>query len=124
MLVKDYKVNHDFVSHSSDRVVEHTEEYEARWNEFMKTFCGSDFSFLADSTYRIGNRIGVFMMDGELFFLHGMTLAMLTEFYRDPKHVYDYESTYNTLHYIRDRFYVVGKIVYLRIMRLRKKFVN
>ena len=40
------KVNHDFVSHSSDRVVEHTEEDEARWNEFMKTFFVSDFSFL------------------------------------------------------------------------------
>ena len=103
------KVNHDFVSHSSDRVVGHTEEDEVRWNEFMKSFTVSDFSFLADSTYRNGNRIGVFMMDGELFFPYGMTLDMLTEFYRAPKHVYDYESTYNTLNYIKDRFYTVGQ---------------
>lgn len=49
------------------------------------------------------------MLDGELFFPHGMTLSMLTEFYRAPKHVYDYEATYNTLNYIRDRFYSVGQ---------------
>lgn len=103
------KVNHDFVSHSSDRTVEHTDEDEVRWNEFMKAFNVSDFSFLADSTYRSGNRIGVFMIDGELFFPYGMTLDKLTEFYREPKHVYDYESTYNTLNYIRDRFFTVGQ---------------
>ena len=115
------KVNHDFVSHSSDRVVEHTEEDEARWNEFMKAFTVSDFSFLADSTYRSGNRIGVFMLDGELFFPYGMTLEMLTEFYRDPKHVYDYESTYNTLHYIRDRFYKVGQDSLFKDYEAKKK---
>lgn len=108
-LARIYEVNQDFKTYSSSRIIEHSKDDEKRWNDFMKKVKVSDFPFLADSTYRSGNRIGVFLIGGELFFPYGMTFDELTKFYSDPKHIYDYESTYNTLHYIRDRFYTVGE---------------
>lgn len=102
------KVDNDSISYSSDRVVEHTEEDEKRWEQFMKEVRVSDFPFLADSTYRCSNRIGIFMEDGEFFYPAVMSLAQLAAFYNSEKRIYDYEGTYNALNYIRDRFYNVG----------------
>lgn len=102
------KVDYDFVTYSSDRTVDHSEEDRQKWISFTKEFTVSEFPFLAGSTYRCSNRIGVFMCDGELFYPGFMTLAQLGSFYSDEKSIYDYEGTYNTLNYIRDRFYSVG----------------
>ena len=103
-------INHDFVSYSSDRIVEHSEDDLQKWLDYMKKVKVRDFSFLAESTYRSGNRIGVFMIDKELFFPYPMTFEELMAFYNSrEKNIYDYEATYNTLNYIRDRFLTVGE---------------
>ena len=102
------KIDSGVVDYSSDRTVEHSNADEKRWKDFMMKFGVSDFPFLAASTYRASNRIGVFMLDGELFFPYGLSLAQLREFYDNEKCIYDYEGTYNALNYIRDRFYSVG----------------
>ena len=102
------KVNHDFVSYSSDRCVLHSEEDLQNWLNYMKKVRVGDFSFFADSN-RSGNRIGVFMCNGVMFSPYSMTFEDLMVFYSSDKNIYDYETTYNTLNYIRDRFFTVGE---------------
>ena len=114
------KVDHDFITYSSDRTIEHSADDETKWKDFMSDFLVSDFAFLANSAYKCSNRMGVFLYDGEIFYPDSMTLNQLMCFYSDSKYVYNYEGTYNTLNYIRDRFYSVGSSLFEDVDEKRK----
>lgn len=107
-LTRINEINRDFVNYSSGRMVEHSSDDEKRCLEMFKEFSVSDFPFLLESTHNKVNRIGVFMRNGVICNSGVMTLAELDEFFLDEDNIYNYEGAYNTLNFIRNRFYSVG----------------
>ena len=107
-LARINEINRDFRNYSSSRVIEHSMADEKRCLDMFKEFYVSQFQFLADSTHSRVNRIGVFMIDQKIVYPYNMTLAELDEFFHDDLNVYNYEGAYNTLNFIKNRFYAVG----------------
>lgn len=107
-LARINEINRDFRNYSSSRVIEHSLADEKRCLDMFKDFYVSQFPFLADSTHSRVNRIGVFMIDRKIVYPDNMTLAELDEFFYDDLNVYNYEGAYNTLNFIKNRFYAVG----------------
>ena len=107
-LARINEINRDFRNYSSSRIIEHSLADEKRCLDMFKEFYVSQFPFLADSTHSRVNRIGVFMIDRTIVSPYNMTLAELDEFFHDDLNVYNYEGAYNTLNFIKNRFYAVG----------------
>ena len=102
------EINCDFESYSSSRMIEHSLEDEKRCLDIFKDFYVFEFPFLVESIHNRVNRMGIFMYDNEVVYPDYMTLAQLDILFKDDNTVYNYEGAYNTLNFIKNRFYAVG----------------
>lgn len=102
------ETNQDFTNFSSSRMVEHTVEDEKRCLEMMNGFNICDFSFLISSASNKANKIGLFLPWVREDAPRIVTLGDLDRYFLDEKCISNYEGFYNTLNYIKNRFYSVG----------------
>lgn len=102
------KVDRDRVTFSSDRMVEHSLDDEARLMEMMNKYKVYDFPFLYDSCFSSANRCCVLLENGEILKPAGLTLAQFDEYFKNPTNIYNHEGAYNTLNMIKERYFLLG----------------
>ena len=104
------KLNVDFEHFSSDRIIPHSAEDEEKLDAFMREFHVRDFLFLINSfsSTSSANRRKVFFYDGEFCLPFDFTLKQLDDFFKDDFNKKEYDGVFNTLNFIKNRFYEVG----------------
>ncbi len=104
------KLNVDFEHYSSERIVPHSLEDEEKLDAFLREFYVEDFLFLVSSfsSSSSANRRKVFFYEGVPCLPLGLTLKELDDFFKDDFNKKEYDGIYNTLNFIKNRFYEVG----------------
>ena len=104
------KLNVDFEHFSSDRIIPHSAEDEEKLDAFMRKFHVRDFLFLINSfsSTSSANRRKVFFYNGEFCLPYDFTLKQLDDFFKDDFNKKEYDGVFNTLNFIKNRFYEVG----------------